>query len=88
VKESDRIAAVVRNLDALGVRADETEDGFRIVGGRTALQGKVRAHSDHRIAMSFGVLGALRGSRIQIDDPSCVGVSYPEFWSHLERAVQ
>lgn len=35
--------------------------------------------------MAFGVLGALPGNRISIDDPSCVAVSYPTFWQELER---
>jgi 3-phosphoshikimate 1-carboxyvinyltransferase len=36
--------------------------------------------------MAFGVLGALPGNRIQIDDPSCVEISYPGFWTDLQRA--
>ena len=88
VKESDRISAVVENLQALGVAAEELPDGMRIIGGRQPLRGRVRTHGDHRIAMAFGVLAALRGSEIAIDDPGCVGVSYPGFWKDLSRVVQ
>jgi 3-phosphoshikimate 1-carboxyvinyltransferase len=83
VKESDRIAAVVANLRALGAEAWELEDGMRIVGSRSSLRGSVKTHGDHRLAMSFGVLGALPGNEIHIDDPDCVAVSYPGFWSDL-----
>jgi 3-phosphoshikimate 1-carboxyvinyltransferase len=85
VKESDRIAAVVANLRAIGAEADELEDGMRIVGSRGPLRGSIKTHGDHRLAMSFGVLGALPGNDIRIDDPDCVAVSYPGFWSDLTK---
>ena len=85
VKESDRITAVVDNLRAIGVDAIELEDGMRVVGDRRPLRGGVRTYGDHRLAMAFGVLGALPGNDVQIDDPDCVAVSYPGFWRDLER---
>ncbi len=85
VKESDRISTVVRNLNAIGVDAVERPDGFRITPGHESLSGKVKTEGDHRIAMSFGILAALPGNSIHIDDPDCVSVSYPQFWSDLER---
>ncbi len=83
VKESDRIRTVVENLQALGVDAEELPDGMRIVGGRGPLRGLVRTHGDHRIAMAFGVLAAMDGSEIEIDDRDCVAVSFPAFWHEL-----
>lgn len=84
VKESDRIATVVANLRALGVDADELPDGFAVRGrGPRTFVGAVAAHDDHRLAMAFGVLGALAGSDVAIDDPACVDVSYPAFWRDL-----
>lgn len=88
VKESDRIATVVRNLQGIGVRAEETSDGFIVEGSSTPLSGEVRTHGDHRVAMAFGVLGSLRGNDIRIDDRSCVAVSYPRFWDDLERLTR
>ncbi|HWC44975.1 MAG TPA: 3-phosphoshikimate 1-carboxyvinyltransferase [Casimicrobiaceae bacterium] len=88
VKESDRIAAVVANLRAIGAEASELEDGMRIVGSRTPLRGSIQTHGDHRLAMSFGVLGALPGNEIQIDDRHCVAVSYPSFWSDLTAIIR
>lgn len=87
VKESDRIAAVVENLRTLGAEADELPDGFVVRGTRPMLRGRVTTHGDHRLAMAFGVLGALPGNEIAVDDPDCVTVSYPSFWSDLERVA-
>jgi len=84
VKESDRITAVVSNLRAIGAEAEELRDGFRVTGNRRRLAGRVRTDGDHRIAMSFAVLGELTGNAIEIDDPDCVSVSYPRFWADLE----
>ena len=88
VKESDRIAAVVANLRTLGADVEEFPDGMRIVGSRRPLRGHVVTHGDHRLAMAFGVLGALPGNHITIDDPGCVAVSYPDFWSDLARVSE
>lgn len=84
VKESDRIAAVVSNLRAVGADAQELDDGFTVAGTGKALRGEVVTHGDHRIAMSFGVLGQLEGNNIRIDDRDCVAVSYPRFWADLQ----
>jgi 3-phosphoshikimate 1-carboxyvinyltransferase len=86
VKESDRIATIVNNLRALGVAARELDDGFEVTGSHAPLHGRVETHGDHRIAMSFGVLGALPANKIAVSEPDCVGVSYPDFWRHLESA--
>jgi 3-phosphoshikimate 1-carboxyvinyltransferase len=87
VKESDRIAVVVGNLRALGGEVDELPDGFVVRGTAPALKGRVVTHGDHRMAMAFGILGALPGNEIEIDDRECVAVSYPQFWSHLAMAT-
>jgi 3-phosphoshikimate 1-carboxyvinyltransferase len=88
VKESDRIATVVRNLQLIGVHAQETSDGFVVHGSTGPLQGDVRSHGDHRVAMAFGVLAKLPNSDIRIDDRSCVAVSYPRFWDDLQRLTR
>lgn len=87
VKESDRIAATVANLRAVGVEADELEDGLVVRGSNRPLRGRVVTHGDHRLAMAFGVLGALPGNDIVVDDPACVAVSYPTFWEDLGRVT-
>jgi 3-phosphoshikimate 1-carboxyvinyltransferase len=84
VKESDRIHTVVSNLRGLGAFAEELPDGLRVAGARVRLRGRVVTEGDHRIAMAFGVLAALPGNEIVIDDPQSVNVSYPSFWTDLK----
>ena len=83
VKESDRIAALSQNLAAIGVSCRETPDGLVIEGSDRPLAGRIACAGDHRIAMAFGVLGALPGNEIEMDDTACIAVSYPEFWAQL-----
>lgn len=86
VKESDRISAIVSNLRAIGVQAEELADGMIISGSPTMRpRGHVRTFADHRVAMAFGTLGAVAGGALDIDDPSCVAISYPDFWRDLAR---
>lgn len=77
-KETDRIAAVVNELRRCGVDATETDDGFRVEPGqpRAAV---VRTYDDHRMAMSFAVMG-LRTPGLRIEDPGCVAKTFPRFW--------
>lgn len=86
VKESDRLGALAANLSNLGVEVEELPDGLVIEGTGRPLSGAVEARGDHRIAMAFGVLGALAGNAITVDAPAAVDVSYPGFWEMLERA--
>ena len=83
VKESDRISTLVSNLSAIGARAEELPDGFRVLPAPGKFRGTVRTEGDHRIAMAFGILGAIPGNSIDVDDRDCVAVSYPDFWSTL-----
>lgn len=85
VKESDRLGALAANLSNLGVEVEELPDGLVIEGTGRPLSGAVEARGDHRIAMAFGVLGALAGNAINVDAPAAVDVSYPGFWEMLER---
>jgi len=85
VKESDRIAAIVAALRAVGAEAEELDDGLVVRGSHRPLRGRVATHGDHRIAMAFGVLGALPGSEIEVDDRACAAVSFPGFWEMLDR---
>lgn len=82
-KESDRIVAIVENLRAIGAEAEELPDGLVVRGSDRPLIGRVRTFHDHRIAMAFGILGALPGNSIEIDAPEAVDISYPQFWGTL-----
>ena len=89
VKESDRLSALAGSLGAVGIEVKERPDGLAIRGRPEHVPvGAVAARGDHRIAMAFGALGAVPGARIEVDDPSCVGVSYPGFWADLEAIVE
>ena len=87
VKESDRIRAVVENLRRVGVAAEERPDGLLVPDGKRKLSGSVITRGDHRIAMAFGVLARIPGNEISIDDRDCVNISYPSFWTDLDRAT-
>jgi 3-phosphoshikimate 1-carboxyvinyltransferase len=84
VKESDRITAVVRNLQAVGADAEELPDGMVVHGSNRPLRGSVQALHDHRIAMAFGLLAADPRNDIDIDDPGVVAVSFPDYWTTLD----
>ena len=87
VKETDRIAAVVAGLEAIGADVEELPDGWRVRRG-SPRNARIVTHGDHRIAIAFAIAG-LTGvaSSVELDDPDCVAVSYPEFWQDL-AAVQ
>ena len=87
VKESDRIAATVAGLRAIGASVEELPDGWRVTGG-TPREARVATHGDHRIAIAFSV-AALAGvaSAVELDHPECVAVSYPTFWDDLAEVV-
>jgi 3-phosphoshikimate 1-carboxyvinyltransferase len=88
VKESDRIAAIVANLNRIGVTAEELLDGLVVHGTPKPLGGRIATMNDHRIAMAFGLLNATEHGSIDIDDPGVVDVSYPEFWNMLTQIAR
>lgn len=81
VKESDRIAATLAGLAAIGVECEELPDGMRIVGGVGRVAAPVESRGDHRIAMAFSVAG-LRVP-VEVRDLECIATSYPAFGSTL-----
>jgi 3-phosphoshikimate 1-carboxyvinyltransferase len=82
VKESDRLAALVNELRRVGIAAAELPDGLRIQGGEPH-GAVIETYADHRMAMSFAVLGA-RVPGMRIGDPACVSKSYPTFFEQLQ----
>jgi len=81
VKESDRLAAIARGLQACGVEVEAGEDYLVVNGASTAPRGgaEIEAELDHRIAMSFLVLGMAAREPIAIDDGSPIDTSFPGF---------
>ena len=88
VKESDRIRSIVDNLRRMGVEVEEYDDGLRLRGEQRLLGASIDSFDDHRIAMAFGVLGALPGNDIRVRGPECVAVSFPGFWEQLARLAR
>ncbi|CZE46951.1 3-phosphoshikimate 1-carboxyvinyltransferase [Campylobacter geochelonis] len=76
VKECDRIAVTVKGLQTCGIEANELEDGFIIKGG-VAKPAIIDSFGDHRIAMSFAILGLKCGMIIEADE--CIATSFPNF---------
>jgi 3-phosphoshikimate 1-carboxyvinyltransferase len=95
VKESDRLAAVEAGLKANGVSVETGPDWLRVFGkGRPAGGGRVLTQMDHRIAMSFLVMGLGAKDGVEIDDAAMIATSFPTFFdlirglgAHLDRAA-
>lgn len=88
VKESNRIEVMVRNLSAMGADVEETEDGMIIHGGKPLHGAVIDSKLDHRIAMTFAVTACLADGETEILGAECVNISYPEFYTDLERLKQ
>jgi 3-phosphoshikimate 1-carboxyvinyltransferase len=79
VKESDRIAALARELARMGATIEERPDGMRITGGRRLRGAAVSSGGDHRMAMALAVAGLIADGETVVDDVGCVATSYPGF---------
>ena len=87
VKESDRIAEMVKNLRRFGVEVEEREDGM-LVSGPARLKTPdcaIDSRGDHRIAMSMAILNTFSDGGVVIENTACVDTSYPEFWTHMRQ---
>jgi len=86
-KESDRIDALVVNLQRLGFDCEQYPDGFVVTGRSITPSGSVVIDSfdDHRIAMSFAIAGKATGAGLDITDINVVGVSFPNFFEMIEN---
>ncbi len=83
-KESDRIKALCDNYRLLGVDVEEYQDGFTISGGIKNSSELLQSYGDHRIAMTFAVLGSLSQQALRINDFECAAVSNPDFLDQLK----
>ncbi len=88
VKESDRIASIVKNLRAMGAEVEEFPDGLRVPGGQKLRGAKIDSFDDHRIAMAFAVAGLRAEGETEIDGAECASISFPSFFGLLESIVQ
>jgi len=81
LKETDRVAAVVTELRRLGAVVEERPDGMTIQPGPLH-GGTVATYDDHRMAMSFALVG-LRVPGIRIADPGCVAKTFPDYFARF-----
>ena len=85
VKETDRLHAIATELQKLSPGSiEEREDGLVIHGKSEIRRAQVKSYDDHRMAMSLAVLGAA-GEGVLIENPESVNISYPTFFSEIER---
>jgi len=84
LKECDRIHAAAAELQRLGVEAVEGKDSLVIRPSGTLRAAEIHTYDDHRVAMAFAVLGLVHEG-VSIEDPDCVGKSFPGFWQELAR---
>ena len=84
LKESDRVASVIAMVEALGGKAEATEDSLTVYGtGLTG--GTVQSCNDHRIAMAAAIAATVCTHPVTILDAQCVNKSYPHFWAEYRR---
>jgi 3-phosphoshikimate 1-carboxyvinyltransferase len=86
IKETDRLAATATELERLGQRVSTGSD-WLAVEPQPIQSALVHTYQDHRMAMSFSILGAVRAG-IRIEDPACVAKTYPEFFTDLAAAYR
>ncbi len=87
VKESDRLAAVARGFEANAIACTEGEASLVVEGRKAGVKiggGSVATHLDHRIAMSFLVLGLAADAAVTVDDVAMIATSFPSFRGLME----
>ena len=88
VKESDRIALVVKNLRAMGAEVEEFEDGLDVPGGQPLHGATIDSGGDHRIAMAFSVAALRAEGDTLIQGSESAGISFPEFFTFLDLIAE
>ena len=88
LKETDRIAATVKNLRAMGAEVEEYEDGLAVAKPARLQGARLHSYGDHRIAMAFSVAALLAEGDSEIFGSECVMISFPEFFDCLESVVE
>ncbi|MBI5349030.1 MAG: 3-phosphoshikimate 1-carboxyvinyltransferase [Chloroflexi bacterium] len=82
VKETDRVAAMCNELRRIGVTVEEYDDGLKIYPCDTIRPAVIQTYNDHRMAMAFALIG-LRVEGIEIENPSCVSKTFPNYFEVL-----
>lgn len=89
-KETDRLRAVIDELSKFGIRFEEFDDGFIVhpLSEIKLTDNDFKGYHDHRIIMMLLVMGIAADKDINIDDPSAISISYPDFLEDMEQLKQ
>lgn len=89
VKETNRIDAVVKELQKLGANIESSEDGM-VIKGKTQLKGgqTVTSYGDHRIGMMLAIASLICQEPVYLEKAQCINISYPQFFSHLDALTK
>ncbi len=85
IKESDRIALVVKNLRAMGAEVEEYDDGLQVPGNQRLHGGLIDSGMDHRIAMAFSIAALRAEGESEIQGADAASISFPEFFNYLDE---
>ncbi len=88
VKESDRIKSICYNLNLLGLKVKEREDGFSISGSIKKIKPIFESYGDHRIAMSFAILSMILDDGGEVNNFECVAISNPKFEEQIHSIIK
>ena len=88
VKETDRLAVMARQLKRMGAKVDEHQDGLTIYGGKDLKGCELDSEDDHRVAMSLAIASIIANSNSTLRRSEAAAISYPDFWSDLQRLQQ
>lgn len=86
VKESNRLQAIADGLVENGVKCEVGEESLTVHGGKVQGGGLVKTHMDHRIAMSFLIMGMVSENPITVDDGEMINTSFPGFVEIMNKA--
>lgn len=87
VKETDRLAALERELGKLGARVACGHDWLRVEPPETVEPASIATYGDHRMAMAFAVAG-VRAAGVRIEDPECTAKTYPGYFDDLNALIR
>ena len=84
-KESDRLDAIIQNLQSFGINAFEEKNNLIVDGGKPTKMAKILSFDDHRIAMAFIILSLVAFKEFDIDNTDCIDISLPGFFDILKE---
>ena len=87
-KESNRLSAIIHNLEAFGIKAYEKNNDLFVEGGKVKRMPKITTFDDHRIAMAFTILSLTSFGKYELDNMQCVDISLPNFFNYLSEVTK